>query len=89
MAKRSIDIKKLAEVGAASRISELKAELESLYRHFPELRSGRTAASRKASRQVKERRGKKRSTMSAAQKKAVSVRMKKYWAARRAPGSSK
>ncbi len=78
MAKHPLALKKLAEVGASVRISELKAELDVLYKYFPGLRSGKGSAEKPALGKAK-----KRSTMSAAQKKAVSVRMKKYWAARK------
>lgn len=82
MAKPSNALKKLAEIGASVRVAELKAELDSLYKQFPSLRGAKTSAP------ASEKRGKKRSTMSAAQKKAVSVRMKKYWAGRRATQES-
>lgn len=84
MAKPSIALKKLAEVGASVRVDELKAELESLYKHFPNLRSAKNNAPAAEKRSTK-----KRSTMSAAQKKAVSVRMKKYWAGRKAAEAKK
>lgn len=85
MAKPSIALKKLAEVGASVRVAELRAELESLYKHFPNLRGAKSGSVPPARGQVK----KKRSTMSAAQKKAVSVRMKKYWAGRKAAEAKK
>lgn len=84
MAKPSIALKKLAEVGASVRVAELKAELESLYKHFPNLRGAKNSAPTAVTRSKK-----KRSTMSAAQKKAVSVRMKKYWAGRKAAEAKK
>jgi hypothetical protein len=72
------DLKEYAKRGAEARVAELTAELSEIYRTFPGLRAGRAAAA--GSSAAKRRR---RKPMTAAQKKAVSVRMKKYWAARR------
>jgi len=72
------NLKEYARRGAEARAKELTAELSEIYRAFPDLRGqgGRGArASGAATR--------RRKSMSAAQKKAVSQRMKKYWAARR------
>lgn len=85
MATSNVDFKKLAEVGAAVRVSELRAELESLYKWFPGLRGGRKASVEQAPTKPL----KPRLTMTAAQKKAVSIRMKKYWAGRRAAAGKK
>lgn len=71
------DLKELARLGAENRVTELNAELAEIYRAFPELRSGRAAATAGASTR------RTRTPMTAAQKKAVSIRMKKYWASRR------
>ena len=71
------DIKELARLGAENRVAELNAELAELYRAFPELRSGRASAT------VASDARRTRKPMTAAQKKAVSIRMKKYWAGRR------
>jgi hypothetical protein len=68
------DLKEYARRGAEARVAELTRELAEIYRTFPGLRR-RVAAPAPA--------GRRRKPMSAAQKKAVSVRMKKYWAARR------
>jgi hypothetical protein len=78
------DVNKYAQLGAEARVAELTAELSEIYRAFPALRRGRTggpavaeggAAASRATR--------RRKPMSAAQKRAVSIRMKKYWAGRR------
>lgn len=82
MAKSNIEMKKLAEVGATVRVAELKAELDSLYRHFPGLRADKKKSPASPTASAKTKRS--RLTMTAAQKKAVSVRMKKYWAGRKA-----
>jgi hypothetical protein len=87
MAKHSSHILELARKGAQHRVEELQAELAALRRDFPGLAEragaaigtavGRTEADVK--RTVA--RGRR---MSAAARRAVSERMKKYWAARRA-----
>jgi hypothetical protein len=79
------ELQRLARMGAKSRLEELRREEANIRRAFPDLFGrGRGAASAAGGR----RRG--RRSMSAAARKAVSVRMKKYWAARRkAKGKSK
>ena len=77
------DVNKYAQLGAEARAAELRAELDEIYRAFPALRRGgasRAAASDAGGSDTAARR---RKPMSAAQKRAVSVRMKKYWASRR------
>jgi len=88
MAKHSTDILTWARRGAEARWSELQAEAAALLKAFPDLASISKAARRTVARSargladtIEPRR--KRSKMSAAQRKAVSARMKKYWAARR------
>jgi hypothetical protein len=75
------ELQRLARLGAKSRLEELRREEAAIRRAFPDLFGGRgrqtlAAAGRPA------RRG-RRKGMSAAARKAVSDRMKKYWAARR------
>ena len=88
MAKHSDDILTWARRGAEARWNELQTEVASLFKAFPHL----TTLSRRTQRAVgSAARGvadtlapkRKRPPMTAAQKKAVSARMKKYWAARR------
>jgi hypothetical protein len=69
------DLKAYARQGAAARVAELNAELAAIYRVFPDLRTGTKA---RAAGGKRKRRG-----MTAAQKAAVSKRMKAYWAAKR------
>ena len=76
----SIDLKAYARRGAEARVAELTAELNEIYKAFPDLRSGGASAPRVAGGA----RRRKRRGMSAAQKAEVSKRMKKYWAQRRA-----
>jgi hypothetical protein len=83
------DIRRLARLGAARRIEELRREEAAIRAAFPDLsddgatrrRPGRRkgAAANGAGAGRKRRRRK----MSAAEKRAVSERMKKYWADRR------
>jgi hypothetical protein len=90
MPKHSSQIFDLARRGAEHRYAELKAEMTALVKTFPHLaaqaghrlsaaaHNARAAAEAEA---PKMRRRAKR--MSVAARKAVSVRMKKYWATRR------
>ena len=75
------DVTKYARLGAEARAAELSAELAEIYRAFPALRArgGRPAAAAAAEPGVRRR----RKPMTAAQKKAVSILMRKYWAGRR------
>ena len=74
----------LARLGAQSRIQQLNSELDEIFKRFPDLRGGRTTRVRATSDSSGEaaapRRRRKRT---AAQRKAASLRMKKYWADRR------
>jgi len=88
MAKHSTNILAWARQGAEARWNEVQAEMASLRNAFPDLasvsRSARRTTAKSARRiaaAVEPKR--KRSKMTAAQRKAVSARMKKYWAARR------
>jgi len=76
------ELQRLARLGAKSRLDELKREEAAIRRAFPDLFGGRgRAAGARGSRKGGGRR--RRSNMSAAARKAVSQRMKKYWADRR------
>jgi len=77
----TFDLKAYARRGAEARIAELTAELNDIYKAFPDLRRGRSSPD--ASSGAGEGR-RKRKPMSAAQRKAVGQRMKAYWAARKA-----
>jgi hypothetical protein len=97
MARHSSQILELARKGAEHRYEELRAAIAALVKQFPHLRSPRamratasaadqasasaspvTSAPTQASGRPRRRR------MSPAERKAVSERMKRYWAARRA-----
>lgn len=88
MPRHSSNILELARRGAEQRYAELKAEIAALTRDFPHL-SGRARGARAAAdgEAVTARRRGRRRKMSAAARKAVSDRMKKYWAARRSAKS--
>jgi hypothetical protein len=77
------ELVRLARLGAEARLGALEAERAQILRSFPELANrarGADAGGRRA--EGAPARGRRRQ-MSAAERKAVSVRMKKYWAARR------
>ena len=69
-------LRALAARGAELAVKELRAEIIAIERAFPELRVSQL---RKSLRQTTLR----TRTMSAAARKVVSVRMKRYWAERR------
>jgi hypothetical protein len=73
-------IRQLATEGAAKALAQLKAEVIAIERTFPELKLPRGRRALRQTVQQVERRGR---TMSAAARKEVSARMKKYWAERR------
>jgi len=70
---------RLARLGAEARLQVLQSEIAQIRRQFPDLGStvkGSAATPIKSS-------APRRRRMSAAQRKAVSQRMKRYWAAKR------
>ena len=85
MAKHSIRLsaerlRELAGSGAETALKQLRAEIIAIERTFPELALTKTR--RTVGRSV-ETAGRRVRKMSAAARKAVSQRMKKYWAERR------
>ena len=78
----TFDLKAYARRGAEARVAELTAELNEIYKAFPDLRRGSARSATGPDNAGGKRR--RRKPMSAAQKAEVSKRMKKYWAARRA-----
>jgi hypothetical protein len=89
------DLHRLARMGAAARLDQLEREIAALRRAFPGLKPpappvpvlpagaapAEAGARGNASAAVSRRR--RRKPMSAAERKAVSERMKRYWDARR------
>jgi hypothetical protein len=82
MPKYRSHILELAKRGAEHRYAELKAEIELLLRHFPHIR-GVSHGVLPSLVEAVNHPIRRRRRMSAAARKAVGVRMKKYWAARR------
>jgi hypothetical protein len=83
------EVKRFALIGAQSRLAELRGEIASLIRAFPELaRSNGSARAASSSAEpavapAKKAGRRRKFNMSPEQKQAVSERMKKYWAGRR------
>jgi hypothetical protein len=80
--QRSVD-RELEALGAQVKIAELQKQIDDLRRRFPSVRATngtgrRTGSSASATVTVRKRR-----KMSAAERKAVSARMKRFWAERR------
>jgi hypothetical protein len=73
-------LRRFARLGAMARLEQLKMEEAAIRAQFPEL-FGRGTRSARISGPIGPRRG--RRPMSAAERRSVSLRMKKYWAARR------
>jgi hypothetical protein len=82
------EVNRLALIGAQARLEALRAEINSILRSFPELGRGGSATTTSALNATTPRakggqRRRRNWHMSDAQKRAVSERMKKYWAGRR------
>lgn len=73
-------LRRLARLGAVARLEQLREEEAAIRAEFPELFGGR-----RSNGEVTKsgRRKRRRPAMSAAQRKQVSERMRKYWAERR------
>ncbi|MBI4477539.1 MAG: hypothetical protein HY654_10220 [Acidobacteria bacterium] len=76
---------RLARLGAEARLAELEREREAIFGLFPDLSGARR---RRRPTAAPARRGRGR-VMSAAERRAVSLRMKKYWAERRRGGAGR
>jgi hypothetical protein len=74
------EIRRLARIGAERRLREIQLEIEAIHRAFPDLRPGNVTSAPRLTQAVPKHRRRKR-TMSAAAKKAVSLAQKKRWAA--------
>ncbi len=85
------DMRRFARLGAMRRLDDIRAEEAAIRKTFPELFSGarpearvaRAAAAPATAEKAPKAKARKRSNMSPAMRKAVSERMKKYWAGRR------
>lgn len=74
-------MRRLARLGAMARLEQLRQEEAAIRGEFPEL-FGRGRQAQAPDGAVAGRRRRRRA-MSAAARRAVSIRMRKYWAARR------
>jgi hypothetical protein len=82
----SVELRQLALVGARARLQELQGEIAALVSAFPEI--GR-AGTRSVATTLKRRKPGRKTPMTAAERKEVSERMKRYWASRRAGKGAK
>ena len=73
-------LKELARDAAAQALKQLRAEVEAIEQTFPELANPEGREALRKSLEGARKRGRE---MSAAARRAVSARMKKYWAERR------
>jgi hypothetical protein len=73
-------LRDLARAGAAQALKELRADIVAIERTFPELK---LPQARRALRRSVNEATRRTRRMSAAARKAVSTRMKRYWAERR------
>ena len=100
MPRPTSPLRAYARVGAEIRLTELHAEIASIHRVFPEFRHHRTGGPVSESQsaappdhsgasEAGATPGRTTQRWSAAQRKAVSARMKTYWAARRKAGQKK
>ena len=81
------ELRRLAKLGAAARLEQLRAEEAAIRAAFPDLagrgQRGRRAGAAATGASVSASGSRRRPAMSAAGRKAVSERMRKYWAERR------
>jgi hypothetical protein len=76
----NVRLRQLARAGAENLLNQLRAEIIAIERTFPELA---LPARRRQARQAVAAATRRGRSMSASARKAVSERMKKYWAERR------
>jgi hypothetical protein len=77
-------LRRLTRLGAVTRLEQLREEEAAIRAEFPELFGGRRGNGGLKSAVTNEGvRKRRRKAMSAAQRKEVSERMRKYWAERR------
>jgi len=82
------ELQRLARIGAAARLEQIERERVTILMAFPGLQQASVQPGQIAETSTTTRRGgaprtRGRKQMSAAAKRAVSVRMKRYWAERR------
>jgi len=83
-------LRQLAKLGAQARLEQIETERRAILATFPGLAGARRGPGRLARTQTQKaqtpaaaRPGRRRRTMTAAQRKEVSERMRRYWAERR------
>lgn len=83
-----IELKRLARLGAQARLDQIEAERRAILRAFPGLSLAAPAAGRGKAAEAapKKKKSRKRRQMTAEQRKAVSDRMKKFWAGKKQQG---
>jgi hypothetical protein len=94
---RGEELQRLARMGAATRLEQIERERLSILRAFPDLARRRPArtgeetadADGAGAAPAKRTRRRRRNNMSAEARRAVSERMKKYWADRRKKKTAK
>jgi hypothetical protein len=85
MSQTRDQFREFAKVGAAIRLAQLRLEMRQIYKAFPSLRFQTQAGQGNANGAgTKVSRRRKRRALTAAEKKAISVRMRKLWAERKA-----
>jgi hypothetical protein len=83
-------LQRLARLGAQARLDELRREEAAIRAAFPDLFGGRGRGRKPRASTTESQPRRRRRGMSAAARKAVSDRMRKYWAERRkAKGKAK
>lgn len=87
MSKTTVDLRALARHGATTRLAAIQAERQAILRAFPELRGGEPTRARTSQAEAPRRPG--RTPMSQAARRAVSRRMKAYWAEKRRQQATK
>ena len=80
---------RLARVGAEARLRTLEQERAQILGSFPGLKAGASSPASAQSSSIAAAPVRRRRQMSAAERKSVSQRMKKYWAERRKAKESK
>lgn len=81
-------LRRLARLGAVARLEQLRREEAAIRAEFPEL-FGRGRRSATGALTTSDGGGRRRRTMSPQARKAVSQRMRKYWAQRRKAKAAK
>ncbi len=82
-------LKRLAKLGALARLEQIDSERKAILAAFPDLAGPRAGGAVKSAPAGAAPATRRRRRMTAAQRKAVADRMKKYWAERRKSAKGK